>query len=162
MEMDVVNDDKTRKIFQWLAIQDRETLLVVMASTYTRWTQCKDVMPNETAAKMMRTALLQSAIHCGYGDEAAYRTSRSISREAAQGITARRKARAEGYRSHRQKVQIWMAKNFGKIVDLRTTGLSWRRVSMAIYVEHGIKISHNTLYKRWEATYGARAKSIFN
>ncbi len=162
MEMGGVTDDETRKILQWLAIQDRETLLAVMAFMYTRWVQCKDAMPVEAAAEMVLTALLQSAIRCGYGDEVAYRTSRSISREAAQGITARRKSRAGGYRSHRQKVQIWMAKNFGKIVDLRTTGLSWRRVSMAIYAEHGIKISHNTLCKRWEAAYGARAKSIFN
>ncbi len=162
MKINSVGDDEIRKILQWLAIQDEATLLMVMASTYTMWTQTKNAMPDEAAAKVALTALLQSAIRCGYGDEAAYRTSRSISREAAQRITARRKARAEGYRSHRQKVQIWMAKNFGKIVDLRTTGLSWRRVSMAIYVEHGIKISHNTLHKRWEAAYGARAKGIFN
>ncbi|MCC8195189.1 MAG: hypothetical protein LIP28_11150 [Deltaproteobacteria bacterium] len=94
-------------------------------------------------------ALVLAAERGGWSDEQAYRSSRSVTPEAAIRIAGRRIARAGAYRAHRELVRSWLAKHWGKVMDMRRAGLSWRRVSAMIADEHGISISHSALQQYW-------------
>jgi hypothetical protein len=85
----------------------------------------------------------------GYRDEKAYKTSHTISENAARKMYDRRKAQGLERLSHKKKVNMWLKVNFIKLKDLRETGLSWRGISILISDEYKISISHTTLSKFW-------------
>lgn len=155
---DLLQNDKPREILQWLSRQDEDTLLEVFRYKVNKHS---DLRCNN-AGKEDLISLLQAALHCGFGDELAFKSSHTISHEAAQKIGLRRKARAGSYMSHRQKVQSWLAKNIGKVSDLRQTGLSWRQISKAIHEEYKINICYSTLQKYYEEQRRAQSKNIFH
>lgn len=97
--------------------------------------------------------LLQAIVDCGYGDEIAFKTSKGISRNAAKGISERRKQRAGVYAVPAKHNREWVIKNLGKVVEFRRAGLSWRRVTVALQAEHGIQISHSSLVKYWKEAH---------
>ncbi|MFI3272951.1 MAG: hypothetical protein R3Y11_12785 [Pseudomonadota bacterium] len=155
---ELLQHDKSREILQWLSRQDEKTLLEVFRYKVSKHNN----LCCNNAGKEDLISLLQAALHCGYGDELAFKSSRTISQKAAQKIGLRRKARAGAYMSHRQKVQSWLAKNIGKINDLRQTGLSWRQISKAVHEEYKINICYSTLQKHWEKFCHAQSKNIFH
>ena len=138
-----------RQILAWFARQEEGVQVGVLQRKrieheriYRRYLQ-HGVISTELAA------LVLAAEHSGWSDEQASRSSRSIGQEEAQSISRRRQARAGAYQAHREQVRSWLAKHWGKVMDMRRGGLSWRRVSRMIADEHGISISHTALHKFW-------------
>lgn len=149
-----------RKILLWIAKQDEVTVLKIMRCK-AEWHSELDVEDDAIDATQKELIeLCHAAIRCGFGDEAAFKSSKSLSNKAARGISTRRKARAQNYKNHPQKIQTWLAKNLGKIADFRRAGLSWRSISCAVHDEHRIRISHSTLQKYWKKAYEKRENNL--
>ena len=94
-------------------------------------------------------SLILACRDSGWSDEQAYRSSKSISEVSAKRISERRRAAAQAYQPHREQVRSWLAKHWGKVMDIRRAGLSWRRVAAVLAADHGITVSHTTLHSYW-------------
>ncbi len=161
-----LNMDHIRKPLRWFVKQDETTMLVIMNrmsaeldALRIRNTRYGEKVEDEIYQALF--ALLNSIKCCGYSDEIAFTKSKGISRTAAKAISTRRQSRAKPYQSQRQQVRSWFAQNIGKVAELRNAKFSWRRISIIIEAEHGIKISYNTLRLYWKEAYVTRRKNIF-
>lgn len=146
------NIKSVKQVLHWFARQDEQTLLSIISDKQKKLKVTHGLTSSDKAFEEL-LALLQAIIESGYADELAFKTSKSISIESAKQISLRRKNRATQYQSRRVQNKEWVVKNLGKIAEFRRAGLSWRRVAVAIHVEHGIKISYTTLIKYWEEAH---------
>lgn len=161
-----LNMDHIRKPLRWFVKQDETTMLVIMnrMSAELDTVRIRNARYGEKAEDEIYQALfalLNSIKCCGYSDEIAFTKSKGISCTAAKAISTRRQSRAREHQSHKQKVQSWIGQNMGKIAELRNANFSWRRISIVIEAEYGLKMSHNTLYKHWKDAHATRRKNIF-
>ena len=138
-----------RQVLLWFAKQAEEVQIRIMRRKYREFMRLKNMHPKISKPALDLAALVLAAQHSGWADERAYRSSKSVSEVAAKQISERRRARAKAYRPHRDQVRVWLAKHWGKVMDIRAAGLSWRRMARVIADEHGISISHTTLYSYW-------------
>ena len=149
------NDALTaRHILTWFAKQAEEVQVQIMRRKYREFMRLKNIHPKISKPALDLAALVLAAHNSGWSDEQAYRSSKSISELAAKEISERRRAGAKAYLPHREQVRAWLAKHWGKVMDMRRAGLSWRRTAAMIADEHGIRISHTTLYTYWRHWYG--------
>ena len=140
-----------RQILHWFAVQAESVQLDILKSKHSEQDRLAHRFPRHSGVVAELAALLLAAHAAGWADEQAFHTSRSISETAAKRIAERRTARCGAYAAHREKVRLWLKKNWGKVMDIRRTGLSWRRVAAMLADEHGIRISHTTLHSYWRA-----------
>jgi nitrogen fixation-related uncharacterized protein len=131
------NFDEKRCVLLWFSRQAGPTQAEILAQAFL------------TDGAEALEALLWTIKSAGYDDEKAYKSSRTISAEASRKISDRRKARGYERLSHRAKVKAWLNVNHGKVLELRSCGLSWRRISSAVIQDYNISISHQTLKKYW-------------
>jgi hypothetical protein len=129
------NITENKKIIQWLSKQAQTTQAEILGQAF-----------GIDGSQALDTLISAIRVN-GYLDEKAYKTSRTISEDAARKMYDRRKAQGLERLSHRVKVNMWMRVNYIKLKDLHETGLSWRRISTFIYDEYKISISHTTLSK---------------
>ena len=138
-----------RQILSWFARQEEGLQVGILKDKRIEHERLRGLIAQHGITETELAALVTAAEHNGWSDEQAYRSSKSVSPEAARRISRRRTARAGAYRAHREQVRIWLAKHWGKVMDMRRAGLSWRRVSAMIADEHGVSISHSALHKFW-------------
>lgn len=142
-----------RHILSWFARQAEEVQIQIMRRKYREFMRLKNLHPKISKPALDLASLVLAVHDSGWSDEQAYRSSKSISEIAAKGISERRRAKAGAYLPHRGQVRAWLAKHWGKVMDMRRAGLSWRRAAAMIADEHGIRISHTTLYTYWRHWY---------
>lgn len=140
-----------RQILTWFAMQEEGVQIEIIRCKQSEQKRVLGRFTKHDLASVELAALILATNSSGWADEQAYRSSKSLSADAARRITERRQARAGAYLSHREQVHIWLAKHWGKVMDMRRVGLSWRRVSVMIAVEYGINISHTALHKYWRS-----------
>ncbi len=138
-----------RHILTWFARQDEGLQVHILQRTTQESARLHPTFHRFTEYQLTLAGLVLATHNAGWADERAYHSSKSISEAAAKGITARRHARAKAYLAHRDQVRLWLAKHWGKVMDMRRAGLSWRRASVMIADEHGISISHSALHNYW-------------
>lgn len=158
MSITLLREDRTlntkamRQALLWFAKQDEATILAIIRRKQRMFRKnCISVMNNKAFGDLL--TLLQAIVDGGYGDEIAFKTSKGISRSAAKEISVRRKQRTVTYQAPTKQNRAWVMKNLGKIAEFRRAGLSWRRVAIALQVEHGIQISHSSLAKYWKEAH---------
>jgi len=138
-----------RQILTWFARQAEEVQTNIMRRKHKEFMALLKRFPRLAKPSLELAALVLVARASGWDDEQAYRSSRTISEAAAKSITDRRKRSARAYSAHRDQVRLWLAKNWGKVMDIRRAGLSWRRVAAVIRDDHGLSVSHTTLHSYW-------------
>ena len=138
-----------RQILSWFARQDEGLQVAILKDKNIAHNHLRHLAEKHGVTETELAALVLTAERSGWRDEQAYRSSKSISPEAARAISKRRQSRAGAYKAHREQVRSWLAKHWGKVMDMRRAGLSWRRVSVMIADEHGISISHSSLHAFW-------------
>lgn len=138
-----------RQILSWFARQGEDLQVAILKDKRIAHERLLHLAEKHGVTETELAALVVAAERSGWSDEQAYRSSKSVTPEAAQRISGRRVARAGAYRAHRERVRSWLAKHWGKVMDMRRAGLSWRRVSTMIADEHGIDISHSALHQYW-------------
>ncbi len=147
-----LNAKVMRQALLWFARQDEATILAIIKRKQRMFRKNGiSVMTDNPFGDLL--ALLQAIVDSGYGDEVAFKTSKGISRSAAKEISERRKQRTVTYQARTKQNRAWVMKNLGKIAEFRRAGLSWRRVAIALLVEHGIQISHSSLAKYWKEAH---------
>lgn len=129
-----------RQALRWFADQALETQLEVI--------QKKSKLTALQAASEL-DEFLDAILDVGFITELRFKRGQSISKHDAQKISVHRKRRAALHVPDARKKTEWLRLNWGKVVDLRRTGLSWRKISEQLEDEYGIKISHSALVKRW-------------
>jgi hypothetical protein len=144
------NDALTaRRILSWFAKQAEEVQVQIMRRKYGEFMRQKNIHPKISKPALDLASLVLAAHDSGWSDEHAYRSSKGLSEDSAKRISERRRAGAKAYLPHREQVRSWLAKHWGKVMDMRRAGLSWRRTAAMIADEHGIRISHTTLHAYW-------------
>lgn len=138
-----------RQILSWFARQEEGQQVGILKDKHIEHERLRSLIAQHGVTETELAALVTAAERNGWSDEQAYRSSKSVSPEAARRISGRRTARAGAYRAHREQVRAWLAKHWGKVMDMRRAGLSWRRVSAMVADEHGVRISHSALHKFW-------------
>lgn len=144
------NDALTaRGILSWFTRQAEEVQIEIMRRKYREFVRLQNMHLKISKSALDLAALILAAQESGWSDEQAYRGGKSISEAAAKRIAKRRRAGAKAYLAHRDQVRPWLAKYWGKVMDMRRAGLSWRRVAAMVADEHGIRISHTALHTYW-------------
>lgn len=138
-----------RQILTWFARQEEILQVEILRDKRIEHKRIKHLIAQHGVTATELAALVLATERSGWRDEQAYQSSKSVSRDAARLITQRRQARAGAYQAHREQVRTWLAKHWGKVMDMRRAGLSWRLVSIMIADEHGISISHSALHQFW-------------
>lgn len=141
--------ENTRLILTWFARQAIEVQVDILRRKEGEHKRLLVKHPRSGSFTLELAALIVATERSGWADEQAYRSSRSIGEDAAKRIQARRLALARQYLSHRDQVRAWLPKHWGKVMDMRRTGLSWRRVARMIEDEHGVRVSHSALFNYW-------------
>ena len=144
--MSTVSSEQKSEILKWFAMQDEITQSEILRDKHAL------VKAHAHEKNIGENYVLE--LHCliltarqGWQAEQNCKKGRVISKEDAQQISVRRKRRASEQRSHRAKVREWLNIHFGKVVEYRRSGLSWRLVSLLIEKEHRLSISHTTVRK---------------
>ena len=140
-----------RRILSWFSRQAEEVQVKIMRRKHHEFMRLRNQQIKFSAPVLDLAALVLASQRSGWSDEQAYRSSKSINETSARGITQRRQANAKAYQSHRDQVRAWLAKHWGKVMDIRRSGLSWRRVADMLADEHGISVSHTTLHSYWRS-----------
>lgn len=144
------NDSLTvREMLGWFSKQGEDVQTAIMRRKHLEFMSLQQQYVDYGKPLLDLAALVKAVGKCGWSDEQRYRSSKSLSEAAVRRIKQRRQSRAAHYRAHREQVRAWLAKNWGKVMDMRRAGLSWRRVAAMIYDEHGVGISHTTLHQYW-------------
>ena len=144
------NDALTaRRILHWFAGQAEDVQIRVMRRKHHEFMRLQKQYTQFGKPALDLAALVFASQNSGWADEQAYHSSKSVCEASAKQISERRRARAKAYQPHRDQVRTWLAKHWGKVMDIRRAGLSWRRTARAIADEHGISISHTTLHSYW-------------
>ena len=138
-----------RRILSWFSRQAEEVQVEIIRRKHHEFMRLRSQQMKFSAPVLDLVALVLASQRSGWSDEQAYRSSKSIDEASARGITERRQASAKAYQSHREQVRAWLAKHWGKVMDIRRSGLSWRRVADMLADKHGISVSHTTLYTYW-------------
>ena len=138
-----------RQILAWFSRQDEEVQVEIMRCKHHDFMRLRNQNLKFSSPSLDLAALVLAAQQSGWSDEQAYRSSKSISESSARGIAERRRASAKAYQSHREQVRSWLSRNWGKVMDMRRAGLSWRRVANMIADEHGITISYTAIHSYW-------------
>ena len=144
--MSIVPREQKCEILKWFAMQDEITQSELLRDKHElvkAHAHRKGIGEND----VLELHCLILAARQGWQAEQNCKKGRAISKEDAKQISVRRKRRARDFRAHRVKVCEWLNVNFGKVVEYRRSGLSWRRVSLLIEIEHGLSISHTTVRK---------------
>ena len=138
-----------REILTWFAKQGEEVQISIMRGKHREFVRLQQAHPKLGKPLLDLAALVLAVAESGWNDEQAYRSSKSLGDAAVKGIKQRRQSRAANYLAHREQVRNWLARNWGKVMDMRRAGLSWRRVATMVADEHGISISHTAIHAYW-------------
>lgn len=138
-----------RDILTWFARQGEDVQTSIMRRKHREFMRLQRQYPHFGKPLLELAALVLAVAESGWKDEQAYRSSKNLSEAAVKGIRQRRQARAANYQAHRDQVRVWLGKNWGKVMDMRRVGLSWRGVAAMIADEHGISISHTAIHAYW-------------
>ena len=138
-----------RQIFSWFARQAEEVQIQIMRRKHGEFMRLQKQHTKINKPALDLASLILACRDSGWSDEQAYRSSKSISEVSAKRISERRRAAAQAYQPHREQVRSWLAKHWGKVMDIRRAGLSWRRVAAVLAADHGITVSHTTLHSYW-------------
>lgn len=130
---------EARKAFHWFADQAVEIQLEILHKKlgYSHKRE-------KTPETLVWCDFVRAIMNSGFTDEARYNMGLSITDEAAKGMTRRRAKKAARYASSK-KCGTWLRQNWGKVVEARRAGLSWRDISTFLYTEYGVEVSHSTL-----------------
>ena len=142
--MSTVSSEQKCEILKWFAMQDETTQAEIFEKKHQLAHAHVEYMGNKFVQEL---DCLIMAARQGWQAEHNCKKGRAISEEEARQISVRRKRRASEQRSHRAKVREWLNVHFGKVVEYRRSGLSWRLVSLLIEKEHRLSISHTTVRK---------------
>ena len=135
---------QVREQLSWFANQDLVTQTDIFRHKQLLFRQCRKDN-KEDLAQLDFTCFCQAICDGGWKAERDCQRGKAISEDAAKAIATRRRRRAENNQAHRVRVQSFLHKNWGKVLEYRRANLGWRRVAQMIKTEHGISISHNTL-----------------
>ena len=138
-----------RDILTWFGRQGEDVQTSIMRRKHREFMRLQQVHPKLGKPLLDLAALVLAVAESGWNDEQAYRSSKNLGDDAVRRIKHRRQARAVNHQSHRELVRTWLGKNWGKVMDMRRAGLSWRRVADMIADEHGISISHTAIHSYW-------------
>jgi hypothetical protein len=139
----------SRRILSWFARQAEAVQVQIMRRKHREFMRLQGQHTKLGKAALDLAALVLACRDSGWADEQAYHSSKSISDISANRIAERRRAAAQACRPHRDQVRSWLMKHWGKVMDIRRAGLSWRRVAAVIAADHGVTVSHTTLHSYW-------------
>ena len=137
---------QVREQLSWFANQDPITHTEIFRHKQSLFRQCRKEN-KEDLALLDFACFCQAICDGGWKAERDCQRGKAISEDAAKAIATRRRRRAENDQAHRVRVQSWLHKNWGKVLEYRRASLGWRRVAQMIKTEHGISISHTTLVR---------------
>ena len=134
------------EILKWFAMQDAITQMEILAAKHQIFiNKLKEKKVDDKSLLELRCLIFVA--RQGWQAEQNCKKGKAMSENEAAQISVRRRRRAREFRAHRDKVQSWLRVNFGKMVEYRHSGLSWRRVALLIEKEHGLAVSHTTVRK---------------
>lgn len=161
MELTGFNPTAARRILRWFSRQAEAVQAEVLQLKQIKHESLSQRHVEMNPGALELAALLLAAWESGVAEEKAFASSVSISERAAKNMQRRRRLKAEEYLPHRVRVRVWLGKHWGKVMDMRGAGLSWRGVSALLADEYHINISHSALYNHWR-NWNERIESYNN
>lgn len=145
---------EARHALTWFAKQAEEVQVEIIEKKNNDLAKILASCPRYESCQAELAALIMAIRHLGWDDEQAFRSSKGVSVDAAQNIKRRRQAKSKEYLGRNRKINVWLRKHWGIVMELRRANLSWLAVAEFVRVEHGIKISHTTFRNFAERWHG--------
>ena len=142
-----VPHNKTKEMLLWFAVQDATTHVDILKEQKTLLDGFTEQEISHDDGELRYQCLLLAIQNCGWQAERDFIRGKALSDDSARQISINRKRRAKSYQARRVQVRAWLDCNWGKVLEYHRADLGWRAVSKVIFDEHGIKISHTTLWR---------------
>ena len=138
----------TRELLKWLASQTTEEILLIVQEKRDRSHKVSGRFPRLLPAAAELLALLETCEEWST-DTKHFASSRAMPPEALARLSRRRAARARSLAARHTGTKQWLARNWGKIVELKKSGSSFRVIARCLQEECHVHISHATIRNYW-------------
>ncbi len=138
----------TRELLTWFASQTAQEILLVIQAKRERFHKITRQFPRLSPAEAEVAALLEVCEEWS-ADVKHFASSRAMTPEALARMSRRRTARAKNLAVHHSGAKQWLNRNWGKIVELKNTGNSFRVIARCLQEECNVCISHTTIRNYW-------------
>ena len=138
----------SRELLRWFAGLPPAERVLLMAEKHRRFVELRQRYPKLPPNEADMLALLEIC-EAWTKEIKAFASSRALSPEALARIARRRQSWAKSLGGRHSGVKGWLVRNWGKIVDLRKTGASFRVIARVIAEEYHVSISYGTIRNYW-------------
>lgn len=138
----------SRELLRWFADLPMPERLEVMTAKHRRFQDIRRRFPRLPPQEADMAALLEVCEQWSLEAEA-FASSRALPPDALARLGRRRQAWARSLSGRHSAVKSWLSRNWGKVVDLKNTGASFRVIARCLEEENHVRISHATLWHYW-------------
>ena len=138
----------SRELLLWFANLPPLERTDVMAMKHRRFLEIRKRFPRLSPQEMDLAALLEIC-EARSSEEKAFASSRALTPEALARIARRRQAWAKSLSVRHSAAKSWLARNWGRVVNLRDSGASFRVIASSLAAGDRVRISHTTINHYW-------------
>lgn len=145
-----LSDANRQAVLSWLSKQAEEIRVQIMLGRFHEFHRLKKDNPTLAAPFLDYCALIRSCCNSGWRAQKKFRTSKSLGSSDLRLIKeARIKKAKEAARRVPVKREALLV-HWGKVVEMKREGLSFRAISQYFEQEVGLNVSHMTIWKCWK------------
>lgn len=137
---------------KWFARQGEDVRVQLMKARFYTFHRLRRNARDIPAPIVDYCAFLRACRDGGWEAERRFRSSRALAETDAKRLASNRLAKAKGQGRARKRELI--ARHWGKVVELRSAGVSYRKISRFLKDEHRIEASHTflrSLMEQWDS-----------
>jgi hypothetical protein len=134
----------SRELMRWFADLPPPERVHVMAAKHSCFVELRQRFPKLPPAEVDMAALL-TVFETWSMEAQSFATSRALPPEALARIARCRQSWAKSLGTRHSGAKSWLARNWGKIKDLKKTGTSLRKIERILGEKYHVKISYGTI-----------------
>ncbi len=132
-------------VLRWFARQAEEVRIELMKARFYQFHKLRKRCRNLQAPLVDYCAFLRACRDGGWEAERRFRSSRSLVDTDTQRLARNRLAKAKAKGVVRVQKRELIARHWGKIVELHSAGVSYRKIATYLRDEHRCNVSHTLL-----------------
>lgn len=145
-----LNFDQRSHTLRWLAKQAETIRIEIMMGRFKTFHSLRKRHKDIQAPMLDYCALLKACQQHGCQADTSFRTSKQLSPKEIHGIHRRRKLIAQDMVRRKKITRDKLATNWGKVVELRSEGVSFRGIANFFKDQLNVNVSHMTIWSYWQ------------
>ncbi|MFH1913668.1 MAG: hypothetical protein ABIK45_05280 [Pseudomonadota bacterium] len=149
-----LSEEERTAALKWFARQGEEVRVRLMKMRFHAFHRLRKNAQETPAPIVDYCAFLKACRDGGWEAERRFHSSRALTQTDAKKLAANRLAKAKGKSQGRARKRELIVRHWGKVVELRSEGVSYRKISRYLKDEHRIEASHTflrSLMAQWDS-----------